>query len=223
MTLPSPDEKPRFVRNMFAGTASRYDLMNRLMTLGQDKSWRRHVIEACHLPPGGKLLDVATGTGDIALEALRMCPDVHVTGADFTHEMMRVGQSKAGADALPFVESDALCLPFADDSFDAACSGFLMRNVTDIPAAFAEQMRVVRSGGPCRLSGNHAAGYAGVARCFRILLSPIRAAHHRSGQQQQRRVPIPACLHPGLSPPSRPEDDHGGGGAKQCVVSYDDG
>lgn len=147
MTLPPPDEKPRYVRNMFAGTASRYDLMNRLMTLGQDQSWRRLVVAACHLPPGGRLLDVATGTGDIALEAKRMCPDIHVVGTDFTHEMMRVGQSKTGAEEIPFVEADALRLPFAENSFDAACSGFLMRNVTDIPAAFAEQIRVVRPGG----------------------------------------------------------------------------
>ena len=76
MTLPPPDEKPRYVRDMFAGTAGRYDLMNRLMTLGQDQKWRRLVVEACNLPPGGRLLDVATGTADIALEALRLRPDI---------------------------------------------------------------------------------------------------------------------------------------------------
>ncbi|MCO6451446.1 MAG: ubiquinone/menaquinone biosynthesis methyltransferase [Caldilineales bacterium] len=145
--LPSPEEKPRYVRSMFAGTARRYDLMNRLMTLGQDQSWRRLVVKACHLPPGGLLLDVATGTGDIALEALRMQPDVHVIGADFTMEMMRVGQAKEGAEKLPFVGADAMRLPFADNTFDATCSGFLMRNVSDIVATFAEQMRVVRAGG----------------------------------------------------------------------------
>ncbi len=147
MTLPPPSEKPRYVREMFAHTARRYDLMNRLMTLGQDQRWRRLVVEACQLPPGGHLLDVATGTADIALEALRLRPDIHVVGSDFTHEMMRIGKSKDSAGRILFVEADAMHLPFPDNSFDAACSGFLMRNVTDIAATFAEQRRVVRPGG----------------------------------------------------------------------------
>ncbi len=147
MTLPPLSEKPRYVRDMFARTAQRYDLMNRLMTLGQDQRWRRLVVEACQLPAGGRLLDVATGTADIALEALRLRPDIQVVGTDFTHEMMRIGQSKDPAGRIPFVEADAMHLPFPTNSFDAACSGFLMRNVTDIAATFAEQRRVVRPGG----------------------------------------------------------------------------
>ena len=145
--LPPPEEKPIFVRNMFADAARRYDRMNRLMTLGQDQRWRRLVVDACNLPPGGSLLDVATGTADIALEALRQHPDAFVIGTDFTHEMMRIGQAKDKAGRIPFVEADALRLPFPDDSFDAACSGFLMRNVVDVAAAFAEQRRVVKPGG----------------------------------------------------------------------------
>ncbi len=145
--LPSLDEKPVYVRQMFAGTARRYDLMNRLMTFGQDQHWRRLVVEACRLPDRGRLLDVATGTADIALEALRLRPDVHVTGTDFTHEMMQIGQGKDPQGRIPFVEADALRLPFPAGSFDASCSGFLMRNVTDVAATFAEQRRVVRPGG----------------------------------------------------------------------------
>ncbi|HHB89739.1 MAG TPA: ubiquinone/menaquinone biosynthesis methyltransferase [Anaerolineae bacterium] len=145
--LPPPEEKPVFVRHMFADAARRYDRMNRIMTLGQDQRWRRLVVEACNLPSGGRLLDVATGTGDIALEALRQHPDVWVVGADFTREMMRIGQAKDPEGRIAFVEADALRLPFPDDSFDAACSGFLMRNVTDVAAAFAEQRRVVKPGG----------------------------------------------------------------------------
>ena len=145
--LPPPEEKPTFVRHMFADAARRYDRMNRIMTLGQDQRWRRLVVAACHIPPGGRLLDVATGTGDIALEALRQHPDAFVVGADFTREMMRIGQAKDPDGRIPFVEADALRLPFPDDSFDAACSGFLMRNVSDVAAAFAEQRRVVKPGG----------------------------------------------------------------------------
>jgi demethylmenaquinone methyltransferase/2-methoxy-6-polyprenyl-1,4-benzoquinol methylase len=145
--LPSADEKPAYVRKMFADTAQRYDLMNRLMTFGQDQHWRRLVVQACRLPAQGRLLDVATGTGDIALETLQQHPDATVIGTDFTHEMMLVGQAKDTEKRLPFVEADAMRLPFPAASFDAACSGFLMRNVTDIAATFAEQRRVVCPGG----------------------------------------------------------------------------
>ncbi len=145
--LPTPEEKPQYVRDMFARISRRYDLMNRIMTAGQDQRWRRMVVEMCNLPPGGRLLDVATGTGDIAYMARHLRPDIEAVGVDFTFEMLAVGREKAPELGVPFVQGDALNLPFADDSFDAACSGFMMRNVADIGSAFAEQRRVVRSGG----------------------------------------------------------------------------
>lgn len=145
--LPPPDQKAAYVRQMFADTARRYDRMNRLMTFGRDQAWRKMVVGACNLPEGGRLLDVGAGTADIALEAMRLHPDAIVIASDFTHEMMRIGQVKDANGRLPFVEADALRLPFASAAFDAACSGFLMRNVTDVAAAFAEQRRVVRPGG----------------------------------------------------------------------------
>ena len=145
--LPPPEEKPTFVRHMFADAARQYDRMNRIMTLGQDQRWRRMVVEACRLQPGARVLDVATGTADIALEVLRRHPQARVVGADFTHEMMRIGQAKDPTGRIAFIEGDALHLPFPDQSFDAVCSGFLMRNVTDVRAAFAEQYRVTRPGG----------------------------------------------------------------------------
>jgi demethylmenaquinone methyltransferase/2-methoxy-6-polyprenyl-1,4-benzoquinol methylase len=145
--LPPPEQKAAYVRRMFAATARRYDRMNRLMTFGRDQAWRRLVVAACNLRHGGRLLDIGAGTADISLEAMRLRPDLNVVAADFTHEMMRIGQVKDQDGRLPFVEADALHLPFATDAFDAVCSGFLMRNVTDVAAAFAEQRRVVRPGG----------------------------------------------------------------------------
>jgi demethylmenaquinone methyltransferase/2-methoxy-6-polyprenyl-1,4-benzoquinol methylase len=145
--LPSTAEKRSYVRRMFTAIAPRYDLMNRLMTLGRDQAWRRTVIRLCNLPPGGRLLDVATGTGDIAYEALRLDASVRPVGVDLTREMMIYGQGKQPGLSFPFAEGDALALPFADNTFDAACSGFMMRNVVDIRAAFAEQARVVKPGG----------------------------------------------------------------------------
>ncbi len=147
--LPSTSEKRSYVRQMFTKIAPRYDLMNRLMALGRDQAWRRTVIRLCALPTGGRLLDVATGTGDIAYEAQRQDPTLRAVGIDLTREMLVYGQEKQPAvgPALPFIEGDALALPFADDTFDAACSGFMMRNVVDIRSAFAEQARVVKPGG----------------------------------------------------------------------------
>lgn len=148
MTFNSASEKRRYVNKMFARIAQRYDLMNRLMTGGQDVRWRQQMIREAALPPGGHFLDVATGTGDVAFEALRQQPGLAlVVGADFTLPMMRVGQMRAAGRPVRWAAADSLCLPFPDSMFDAAASGFLMRNVTDVAVALAEQRRVVRPGG----------------------------------------------------------------------------
>lgn len=141
-------QRARYVRDMFAGIAGRYDVMNRLMTFGQDVRWRRIAIEMAHLPTGGRLLDMATGTGDIAAEGLRQRPDLQAVGGDFTIEMMEAGRSAyEERRAIQWVGSDALALPFPDNYFDAVTSGFLMRNVVDVEQAFREQLRVIRPGG----------------------------------------------------------------------------
>ena len=155
MTFNSPAEKQQYVNTMFARIAHRYDVMNRVMTAGQDKRWRKLLIEQAQLPPNGALLDIATGTGDIAFEALRQHPNLEqVVGADFTLSMMRVGQQRwAGKNGQPFKShlswsgADTLHLPFPNNSFDAVVSGFLMRNVTDVGGALVEQVRVCKSGG----------------------------------------------------------------------------
>jgi demethylmenaquinone methyltransferase / 2-methoxy-6-polyprenyl-1,4-benzoquinol methylase len=146
-SLPPLSEKRSYVRHMFAAIAPRYDLMNRLMTFGRDQVWRRTVVRLCALPDGGRLLDVATGTGDIGYGALGLSSTVRVVGIDLTREMMLRGRGKHPGLAFPLVEGDALALPYGDNAFDAACSGFMMRNVLDIRAAFAEQARVVKPGG----------------------------------------------------------------------------
>jgi demethylmenaquinone methyltransferase / 2-methoxy-6-polyprenyl-1,4-benzoquinol methylase len=154
MTLPSLDQKASYVNRMFADIAPRYDLMNRLMTGGQDVRWRHELIRLCELPPRGRLLDVGTGTGDIAYEALSQHPTVTAVGCDFTYEMMAFGQHKNpysrtrnGDMRVHFTQGDALRLPFPDGAFDAVTSGFLLRNVIDIDAALREQARVTKPGG----------------------------------------------------------------------------
>jgi demethylmenaquinone methyltransferase/2-methoxy-6-polyprenyl-1,4-benzoquinol methylase len=145
--LPTAEEKPAFVNSMFARIAPTYDLVNRLMTLGQDQRWRRELLALCNLPPNGALLDVGTGTGDIAYEAMRLYPTVQAYGADFTFEMMAAGVGKAPGFALPFTQADVNHLPYPDGTFDAVVSGFLVRNVVDRTAAFREMARVTKPGG----------------------------------------------------------------------------
>jgi demethylmenaquinone methyltransferase/2-methoxy-6-polyprenyl-1,4-benzoquinol methylase len=147
MTHLSGPERARYIQGMFARIAGRYDLMNRLMTAGQDVRWRRRVIQLAQLPAGGRLLDIATGTGDIAQEALNQQPGTQAVGGDFTIEMMLAGREKPERSAILWVGADTLQLPFPENTFDAVTSGFLMRNVVDVPGALREQVRVTRPGG----------------------------------------------------------------------------
>jgi demethylmenaquinone methyltransferase / 2-methoxy-6-polyprenyl-1,4-benzoquinol methylase len=142
------DGKGRYVARMFDRIAGRYDLMNRLMSLGQDQRWRRRMAELARLPREGIALDLATGTGDVALAVRERSPGARVVGADFSIPMMHVGQRKnGGSRSVLFAGADALALPFRDKQFDAVLHAFLMRNIEDIPAGFSEQWRVLKRGG----------------------------------------------------------------------------
>jgi demethylmenaquinone methyltransferase/2-methoxy-6-polyprenyl-1,4-benzoquinol methylase len=136
-----------YVQTMFARIAGRYDLMNRLMTAGQDVAWRRQVIALAQLPATGPWLDLGTGTGDLAFEGLRAQPGSVAIGGDFTVEMMRVGQQRAAGRRVRWVGTDALNLPYPDHTFEAVTSGYLLRNVVDVNRAWAEQYRVLKPGG----------------------------------------------------------------------------
>jgi demethylmenaquinone methyltransferase/2-methoxy-6-polyprenyl-1,4-benzoquinol methylase len=140
-------ERAAYVQEMFDRIARRYDVMNRLMTFGRDQAWRRYVVKQAAVPRGGSLLDVATGTGDILFEALKKDSTLAGVGADFAAGMMRVGKHRKLGNHITWSQADALALPFAAASFDAVTSGYLMRNVIDVPGAFKEQMRVVKPGG----------------------------------------------------------------------------
>ncbi len=144
-------ERARYVRAMFARIAHRYDLMNRLMTAGQDLGWRREAIRRTGLPPTGQLLDLGAGTGDLTFEALRQHPECQPLAVDLTEEMIRVGKARqvnrVDGRALDWCAADALHLPLSGQSFDAVVSGFLLRNVPDVCQALAEQVRVLKPGG----------------------------------------------------------------------------
>ena len=140
-------ERAQYVRAMFDRIAPRYDLMNRLMTAGQDMRWRRRLLKKAALPARGKLLDLGTGTGDVPLVALRAQPGLSSVGADFSEGMLRAGRARAGGSGVRWLSTDALQLPFPASTFDAVTSAFLMRNVVDLERAFGEQQRVLRPGG----------------------------------------------------------------------------
>ncbi|MGQ9501931.1 MAG: ubiquinone/menaquinone biosynthesis methyltransferase [Anaerolineae bacterium] len=142
--------KRRYVRTMFARIARRYDLMNRLMTFGQDLRWRRMLVREAQLPPGGRFLDVATGTGDVAFIAAQAPhPPRLIAALDLVPTMLYLARRRAqSAHPQPaWMVGDTMHLPFATDTFDAVASAFLLRNVTDVAAALREQTRVTRPGG----------------------------------------------------------------------------
>lgn len=152
MELPSKNQKERYVREMFNGIARKYDLMNTLMTFGQDKSWRKYAISRARIGTGMNVIDVCCGTAELTIEiAGSIGEGGRVTGLDFSEEMLAVGEQKVGAtehqSRISLVQGNAMSLPFADNSFDAATVGWGLRNVPDIDEALREMCRVVKPGG----------------------------------------------------------------------------
>ena len=144
---------------MFTNISDRYDLLNSLISLNLDAPWRRKMVRACELRGSENVLDIGTGSGVSAFELARsLTPAGLVVGADFAHGMLQVAQRKlvqkecasltARAKAgCAFVNADALELPFADDTFDAVTSAFVLRNLVDIQKGFEEMRRVAKPGG----------------------------------------------------------------------------
>jgi len=146
------DEKNRAIGEMFSEIAPRYDFLNRLLSLGVDRRWRRLAVAEMVPAVGGRHLDLATGTADMALEILRQKgTGAEVAGADISREMMRIGREKcrtAGAGKrVSFVQAPGEALPYRDGVFDSACVAFGIRNVVDRERGLREMCRVVRPGG----------------------------------------------------------------------------
>lgn len=147
MTTLSGAARAEYVRRMFDRIAPRYDLINTLMTFGRDRAWRRESVARLRLHGMGRVLDLGSGTGDLAFEVRRQAPAARVVAADFSRAMLRRAQSRPGGESVGWLRCDALRLPFAPQVFDGLVSGFLLRNVGDLEAAIVEQFRVLRPGG----------------------------------------------------------------------------
>ena len=145
------DKSPSRIAGMFDAIAPRYDLLNHVLSAGMDRRWRDRAIEALALPPGSRILDLCTGTGDLAIAATRLVAPVSVIGVDFSGEMLRRALSKVRDQSLTstikLIRGDAIRIPLPDASCDAATIGFGIRNVADPQRALTELSRVLRPGG----------------------------------------------------------------------------
>ncbi len=148
------NDKRSYVRDMFGRIAPRYDLLNRLMSMGMDQAWRRRAaalaLDGTDSSPYA--LDLATGTGDLIIALAECRPGAHIVGLDLTYEMLALAPDKLAhspvlARATGLVNGDSLDLPFPSDTFDAITSAFMLRNLVDIERGFREMVRVTRPGG----------------------------------------------------------------------------
>lgn len=158
--MPTPEQikpydsvrpKTEQVEEMFDSIAPAYDFMNRAMTLGIDKLWRAKAVKMIRRRQPADILDVATGTGDLAIKLAREIPGVRVTGVDLSEQMLAIGRDKvrlAGlSDRISLSKADCLALPMADASFDAVTVAYGVRNFEHLAQGYREMARVLRPGG----------------------------------------------------------------------------
>jgi len=151
-TLTPVDKSAARVRRMFGEIAGRYDFLNHLLSLNVDRYWRWCTVRKVPPHAGSPVLDVCTGTGDLAIAYYRAGRgQVPVIGADFCHEMLEIGRRKgaryAPPEKLAFVEADAMCLPLASDTYQIVSVAFGLRNIADTDQGLAEMVRVCEPGG----------------------------------------------------------------------------
>ena len=149
ITAPAVDampEKRPYVQRLFTAIAPRYDAFNRIASLGLDQRWRRRVVAIGGVADRMRVLDVCTGTGDLALLCSRRT-EARVIGLDFTDAMLRGAAKKSATRPLAWLRGDAQALPFSEASFERVFVGFSTRNLSDLKAGLAEMMRVLAPGG----------------------------------------------------------------------------
>jgi demethylmenaquinone methyltransferase / 2-methoxy-6-polyprenyl-1,4-benzoquinol methylase len=147
----APDKSPERIASMFDAIAARYDFLNHSLSVGLDRRWRTRAIAELHLPPNARVLDLCTGTADLAIEAAKTARGVNVVGIDFAAMMLQHAARKLRArrfgEAVMLVRGDATCIPVRDQWADAATIGFGIRNVVQPDLALRELARVLKPGG----------------------------------------------------------------------------
>lgn len=146
------DKSAPRVRQMFGEIAERYDFLNHLLSLNIDRYWRWRTVRTVPPKPGMKILDMCTGTGDLALAYNKAAHGkAEIIGADFCHEMLTIGYDKGrkigASEKISFVEADAMRIPLGNDQFDIVCVAFGLRNVAETDAGLSEMTRVCKPGG----------------------------------------------------------------------------
>ncbi|MEX1127946.1 MAG: bifunctional demethylmenaquinone methyltransferase/2-methoxy-6-polyprenyl-1,4-benzoquinol methylase UbiE [Vicinamibacterales bacterium] len=148
--MPPPDKTPTRIAGMFDSIAPRYDLLNHVLSVGLDQKWRRRAVRELELGAAARVLDLCTGTADLAFAAVERYADASVVGVDFSGAMLRLGLGKVRranlSQRIRLVRGDATRIPLADASCDAATIGFGIRNVAEPQQALAELGRVLRPG-----------------------------------------------------------------------------
>ncbi len=139
-------DKAQFVRQGFDSIAPRYDLLNDIMTLGMHRAWKRRAVDLLRCQPGAQVLDLCSGTGDLARIAAKRIPQATLTAMDFSLQMMAQGRARTQGAPIDWSGADATNLPFGANQFDGALVGFGLRNVTSIEAALREALRVLKPG-----------------------------------------------------------------------------
>lgn len=141
----SPGAKRRYVRRLFATIAGRYDLITRVLSFGRDRRWKVRLVDLAGIRPGGRVLDLACGTGDLAVEAERR--GGRVVGLDITPGMIARARSRRETDGCIWIVADMADLPLAPAVFDCVTTGYGLRNAPDLDRALAEARRVLKPGG----------------------------------------------------------------------------
>ena len=169
----SPEAKRRYNARLFTTIADRYDFITRLLSYGRDQAWKRDVLAQAAIAPGQRVLDLATGTGDLALAAASR--GASVVGLDLAPRMIRLARAKPGAGRIRFIVGDMSSLPLPPASVDVVTTGYGLRNVPDLERALAEIARVLRPGGRFLSLDFEKPAHAGWRRAYFAYLTVVGA------------------------------------------------
>jgi len=202
--LPSPEQKAEFVRTMFDGIASKYDLMNDLITVGLHRLWKEEVCKRLNLTKGLKVLDLCCGTGDLSVMLLKSCLGAEIVGLDFSEDMLSFARKRMeqasgeGKIPLSFVQGDALNLPFPEREFDRVVISFGLRNVADYERCLREAFRVCKDGGKLViLDLSHPSGFWDwISRPYRYCILPFLGKLIAANQNAYAYLPLSIQSYP---------------------------